>query len=99
MIRNTNFHIYGFYHNGESMGILLKDQLGRYPIMADRYRCTLASPYNMDGCRKTRKISKKQATQLVEDLKHNPCMRDYDITLDDIHACLKKWRKHENKTC
>ena len=49
MIRSTNFRIYGFYKKPSGdMGILLKDEISRYPIMADDAHCMIASPYNME---------------------------------------------------
>lgn len=96
MIRSTNFRIYGFYRKPSgSMGILLKDEISRYPIMADDTHCMIASPYNMEGMKKTRKIKKSEALNLVDDLKKNLCMRDYKITVEDIHEFVKTHRKDE----
>lgn len=94
MTKQTNFRLYGFYRNKDgTVGALFKDNLGCYPIMVNRYTVTIASPYNMQGKKKTRVISKAEAKQLVDDIKHNPNTGYYELTLKDIHEFVKKHRK------
>lgn len=101
MTKYTNFRIYGFAREKDGkVWLLLKDHIGRYPLMADRYRLTVANEYNLYGMQKTRKISKKEAQQLVDDIAHNNAAKHFEITIEDIHQFILKHRKkkHENKT-